>query len=140
MGERKLMVIDNHEYYVAEDEVVRCIYCDKPIASGMTDGYGNNVHDECFPHYMNTCYGRKNWKQTDDDGCGGYYLAKDKDGEWKGTGFYYTDWSEDYDVKWVQDQYGNWYKGFEVKRDNNGNLISAVIEDRDKMFRRIISL
>lgn len=78
-----------------------CVVCGKPILRGMTNE-GNGFPDvlycceEHFGQYMDREHGAGNWMDAEDDGCGGYYMARDDGGGWRGTGFYWTEWEEEW--------------------------------------------
>jgi len=62
----------------------------------MKEGYTNmegdiHVCNSCFSEYMNKRYGKDNWRQTENDGCEGFYQVFDTD-KWYGTGIFWTEW------------------------------------------------
>ena len=40
---------------------------------------------------MDKKYGKNKWRETDDDGCEGYYEYLEND-NWYGTGIFWTEW------------------------------------------------
>lgn len=82
-----------------EEETRLCEICGKPVHAGMTDDCGSfYVHEECFKEYMDRIFGEGKWRETEDDGEGGFYEAyyESLKGEktWHGTSIYYTEWEE----------------------------------------------
>ncbi len=71
-----------------------CEVCGKHIHEGMTDENNMYCCEEHFAEYMDGEYGVGNWKEVEDDGCGGYYKVL-LDGEWVGTGIYWTTWDDE---------------------------------------------
>ena len=75
-----------------------CDLCGEPLYDGMMDPWGSGdryLHEECFEEYMNRTYGKGRWRSVDDDGEGGFYEAKDDNGNWYGTGAFYSTWPDD---------------------------------------------
>ena len=74
-----------------------CEVCGKPLTAGMTDDLGSfYCCEDCFEKYMDRTYGRNGWRETEDDGIGGYYEAMgESKWEREGTGIYYTEWEDE---------------------------------------------
>ena len=69
-----------------------CDRCHKLIKDGFCDMDGGlHICNDCFRTYMNKTYGKDLWRETEDDGCEGYYEYYDAD-EWHGTGIFWTEW------------------------------------------------
>ena len=75
----------------ANQEFRICTVCHEPMIDGMTDLEGFYAHEECFEKAMDERFSE--WRQVDDDGCGGYYEWYDqRECERCGTGIFYTEW------------------------------------------------
>ncbi len=69
-----------------------CDECNGVIQEGYTNTEGEIcICKTCFENYMNATYGQDCWRQTDDDGCDGYYEYLEN-GTWHGTGLFWTEW------------------------------------------------
>ncbi len=69
-----------------------CDECGKLMQDGFCDMDGTlHICNDCFPNYMNKTYGKDMWKETEDDGCEGYYEYLENEA-WHGTGIFWTEW------------------------------------------------
>jgi len=69
-----------------------CEECGKGIREGFTDMDGGLICcKECFNSYMDKTHGKNAWRETEDDGCEGYYQYYESE-KWYGTGIFWTEW------------------------------------------------
>lgn len=82
-------VIDN---YVDSYRICSC--CNKRIYSGFTDE-DKYWCEECFEKYMNSTFGKENWRaRSDMNICGGFYDVKDTEtNKWIPLNLYWTEWN-----------------------------------------------
>ena len=86
--------MDLEDWTLAEpDKPYRvCERCRKLMQDGFCDKEGSlHICNNCFKTYMDKKYGKNKWRETDDDGCEGYYEYLEND-NWYGTGIFWTEW------------------------------------------------
>lgn len=75
---------------IEDRATVICDRCGAVMVQGYCDDNCDHICEECFEPWMDeVCPG--GWRETNDDGCGGYYEEM-VGGEWHGTGIYWTQW------------------------------------------------
>lgn len=83
---------ESNEYI---EEVLGLRICDK-CGRVMNQGFCNiegdlHICESCFESYMNDTYGIECWRQTENDGCDGFYEYLENK-NWYGTGIFWTEW------------------------------------------------